>query len=131
MRYLIIICLFSFTCLLTRGQQLFVQNYPIEVYQGASQNWSVRQDKRGTIYIANTEGVLKYDGNRWDLLSLPDKEAIYTLDIDSTGRVYVASDYDLGYFQREANEKYEYHSRLCLYRWSFQNFAYPESGNDS
>ncbi len=112
MRYLIITCLFSFTCLLTRGQQLFVQNYPIEVYQGASQNWSVRQDKRGTIYIANTEGVLKYDGNRWDLLSLHDKEAIYTLDIDSTGRVYVASDYDLGYFQREANEKYEYHSLL-------------------
>ncbi|WP_159453766.1 sensor histidine kinase [Ohtaekwangia koreensis] len=89
-----------------------MQNYPIEVYQGASQNWAVRQDKQGTIYIANTEGVLKYDGNRWDLLSLPDKEAIYAVDIDSAGKVYIASDYDLGYFQRKANERYEYHSLL-------------------
>jgi signal transduction histidine kinase/ligand-binding sensor domain-containing protein len=113
MRSLIIICLLLSSYCTSRGQQLFTQNFPIEVYQAASQNWSIRQDKQGVIYFANTEGLLRYDGSKWDLLPLPSKDAVYSVDIDSDGRIYVCSDYDLGYFQKDLRGTYKYTSLLA------------------
>ena len=113
MRYLIITCLLLSGCFAGRGQQLFTQHYPIEVYQGASQNWAIRQDKNGVLYVANTEGVLRYDGNKWDLISLPNKASISSLDIDSTGNIYIGSDSEIGYFQRRLGGKYKYISLLA------------------
>jgi len=112
MYHLIITSLFLVSCFIARAQQLFTQNYPIEVYQGASQSWSIRQDQQGIIYVANTEGLLRYDGNKWELMSLPDKEAIYSVDIDSSGKAYVCADYDLGYFQTKSDGTYQYFSLL-------------------
>jgi ligand-binding sensor domain-containing protein len=113
MRYLIIIILFLSGCFLTHGQQLFTQNYPIEVYQGASQNWSIRQNKNGVICVANTDGVLLYNGYQWDMISLPSKKIISCLDTDSTGKIYICSEHELGYFQKGLTGKYEYVSLLA------------------
>jgi signal transduction histidine kinase/ligand-binding sensor domain-containing protein len=112
MRSLIIICLFFLSCFVTRGQQPFTQHYPIEVYQGASQNWAIRQDKYGNMYVANTEGLLRYDGSKWDLIPLPNKASVNSIDTDSTGNIYVASDFEIGYFQRDGSGKYQYISLL-------------------
>jgi signal transduction histidine kinase len=101
---------FFLTCFTTPAQQLFEQNYPIEVYQGASQSWAILQDKHGVIYVANTEGLLRYDGIRWDLISLPNREAIYYADIDSEGNIYTSSTYEIGVFKTGPGGKYEYHS---------------------
>jgi ligand-binding sensor domain-containing protein len=79
---LIITCLFILNCFIAWGQQTFIQNYPIEVYQGTTQNWAIRQDGQGVIYVANSEGVIRYDGVRWNLISLPGKEAVHAIDID-------------------------------------------------
>ena len=110
MRYLATTCVFFLTCFTTPAQQLFEQNYPIEVYQGASQSWAILQDKHGVIYVANTEGLLRYDGIRWDLISLPNREAIYYADIDSEGNIYTSSTYEIGVFKTGPGGKYEYHS---------------------
>jgi len=110
MRYLSTVCIFFLTCFITHAQQLFKQNYPIEVYQGASQNWAILQDKHGVIYVANSEGLLRYDGTRWDLISLPDREAIYYADIDSEGNIYTSSTFEIGVFKIGSGGKYEYHS---------------------
>jgi signal transduction histidine kinase/ligand-binding sensor domain-containing protein len=114
MRYLIIACLIFFNSFHTSGQQLFVQDYSNEFYEGGSQNWSVRQDKNNIFYVANNEGVLTYDGVKWDLFSLPNKEAIYSVAIDSIGKIYICSDNELGYFQRRSDGKYDYHSLLAM-----------------
>ncbi len=110
MRYFATTCVFFITCFSTHAQQLFEQNYPIEVYQGASQSWAILQDKHGAIYVANTEGLLRYDGTRWDLISLPNREAIYYADIDDEGNIYTSSTYEVGVFKIGLGSKYEYHS---------------------
>lgn len=110
MRYLSTACVFFLTCVITHAQQLFQQNYPIEVYQGASQSWAIRQDKHGVIYVANTEGLLRYDGTHWDLISLPNREAIYYADIDNEGNIYTSSTFEIGVFKIGYDGKYEYHS---------------------
>lgn len=112
MRSLIITGLFLLYCFTVRGQQPFTQHYPIEVYQGASQNWAIRQDKFGTIYVANTEGLLRYDGDKWNLISFPSKKGINSMDTDSVGNIYTCSDHDMGYFQKDSNGRYKYISLL-------------------
>jgi signal transduction histidine kinase/ligand-binding sensor domain-containing protein len=109
---LIITCLFILNCFIAWGQQTFIQNYPIEVYQGTTQNWAIRQDGQGVIYVANSGGVIRYDGVRWNLISLPGKEAVHAIDIDPANKIYVASPGDLGYFTRENKGNYKYQSLL-------------------
>jgi signal transduction histidine kinase len=110
MRYLSTLWVLFLTCFITHAQQLFEQNYPVEVYQGASQSWAILQDKHGVIYVANTEGLLRYDGTQWDLISLPNREAIYYADIDYEGNIYTSSTFEIGVFRIGAGGKYEYHS---------------------
>lgn len=45
----------------------FIYNYPRATYGASGQNWSITQDERGFIYFGNNDGVLKYDGNEWNL----------------------------------------------------------------
>ena len=44
-----------------------IQSFPMEEYAAGNQNWSLTQGKNDEIYIANNEGILKYDAERWTL----------------------------------------------------------------
>lgn len=39
-------------------------------YRATQQNWDATQDSSGVLYVANTEGVLTYDGHAWRTLSV-------------------------------------------------------------
>ena len=42
-----------------------VINYTKQSYNGGLQNWDIKQDKNGIIYVANNEGLLSFDGTHW------------------------------------------------------------------
>ena len=46
----------------------FLRNYSPQEYSAQSQNWAVTQDQRGVIYVGNNDGVLVYDGVRWQTI---------------------------------------------------------------
>ncbi|MFY0627766.1 MAG: hypothetical protein JXR07_15820 [Reichenbachiella sp.] len=43
----------------------FIRNFTPKEYDGESQNWDFYQGKEGLIYVANTGGILEYDGVKW------------------------------------------------------------------
>ena len=47
----------------------YIRNFSPEEYQSSKQNWCAVQDFRGMLYIANTRGVLEYDGINWRQIS--------------------------------------------------------------
>ena len=51
-------------------------NYSKQSYSGGLQNWNIKQDKNGIIYIANNEGLLSFDGKNWNLYTLPNKTIV-------------------------------------------------------
>ncbi len=61
------------------------------------QNWSVAQDNRGVIYVANHAGVLEYDGAEWRLVKVAESNTAFSIASDSTGRIYVGSREEFGY----------------------------------
>ena len=114
MRLLVVTCLYILSCLAASGQQLYLQSYPKEQYQGSDQSWAFAQDKKGILYVANNDGILQFNGQKWELLSIPGQHYALYLAFDSRERLFVGSFNDFGYFQRDGSGKFQYHSLMGL-----------------
>src|SRR5437867_12923282 len=75
----------------------FLRNYSPKEYGAQDQNWAVVQDPRGVIYVGNNDGVLIYDGVRWRTVRVANGSAVRSLDVDTTGTVYVGARGEFGY----------------------------------
>ena len=76
------------------------------------QNSDMAQDKQGTIYFANTNGVLIFDGIHWEVLELPGKAYVRTLVVDQNDKVYVGAEGEFGHLERTATGKFRYISLM-------------------
>ncbi len=92
----------------------FVTNCHKLDYQGANQNWDVCQAKNGIMYFANSEGLIEYDGASWKLFTLPRKQIVRSVAVDSLGRVYVGAHEEFGYWERNSKGQFEYFSLVDL-----------------
>ena len=75
----------------------YIRNYTRQDYNASPFNWSVVQDTRGIIYVANNYNLLEFDGNNWRNMPLPNRTVIRSLVIDPAGTVYVGGQADFGY----------------------------------
>ena len=73
-----------------RGAPLLRRFQP-EDYNAAPQHQALATDPSGRMYVGNVEGVLRYDGETWDLLPLPAKTRVSDLATGRDGQIYVAS----------------------------------------
>ena len=89
-----------------------VINYQKEKYQAGLQNWDVKQDNNGIIYIANNEGLLSFDGSFWNLYQLPNKTIVRSVEIGSDHKIYVGGQDEIGYFIPGINGSLQYHSLI-------------------
>jgi len=64
------------------------QRYAAKQYGASPQNWGVAQDKRGILYVANTDGLLEFDGHSWRTVVLPGK-SVRAVGVDDRGTVFV------------------------------------------
>ena len=87
-----------------------VINYSRHSYNGGLQNWDIKQDKNGIIYVANNEGLLSFDGIYWNLYPLPNRTIVRSVEIGEDNRIYVGGQDELGYFTPAKNGRLEYHS---------------------
>ena len=80
------------------GRPLFAQRISWRESGGNAQNWATAQHPDGRIYVANTGGILEYDGVGWRLYqTAPNQRAlIRSVAIGRTGRVYAGGIGDVG-----------------------------------
>ena len=71
-----------------------VQNITPDEYGHENQNYSIIQDERGVMYVANASGILEYDGNFWKLIKIKGSSR---LAIDNNQKIYAAGYDDFGY----------------------------------
>ena len=89
----------------------FVKNITPEETNASEQNWSVAQDQRGIIYVANNDnGILEYDGNTWRKIALPNSLPLRDLCVDDQGTVYAGGDKEFGFLEPDAAGNLHYHS---------------------
>lgn len=100
-----------------------ITNYSKQDYHAGTQNWKVAQDRQGIIYVANNEGLLTFDGNKWNKYKLPNETIIRSLAIGENGKVYVGAQSEIGYFQPDKNGLLRYHSLSNLIPSNQKEFA--------
>ena len=103
------------------GLPFFTSFYGPRDYQAQPQNWSFAQDKRGVVYVANTNGVLEYDGVSWRLIQTFTDVA--SLGTDKQGVVYVGLQGDFGYLGPDSLGTLQYVSLLDKVPPSARDFA--------
>ncbi|HEX8385883.1 MAG TPA: histidine kinase, partial [Rubricoccaceae bacterium] len=98
------------------GRPFFSRHVTWQEYGGSSQNWAVAQRPDGLVYVANTEGVLEYDGAGWRLYSLPDeaRSLVRSLAVGPSSRVYVGGVGDFGFLAPDTSGTLAYRSLVPL-----------------
>ncbi|WP_290846912.1 triple tyrosine motif-containing protein [Flavobacterium sp.] len=90
-----------------------ITNFKRTDYKAGTQNWSVAQDKNGTMYFANNEGLLQFDGSSWNIFRLPNNTAIRSLEI-ADEKIFVGGYNEFGYFKADDKGRLKYTSLALL-----------------
>ena len=120
-----ILSIFSCTIFSQKIKELgnpFIKNYSPKIYQGAAQNWAIVQDKRGVMYFGN-KGILEYDGNNWRTISVSNNSFVRSLDIDSSGTIYVGAIGEFGFLDIDETGKLHYVSLSSQLDSAKRNFS--------
>ena len=96
---LIVSATLIFVSCMAQAQFNTVRNFASELTGGGTQNWNIMQSDDGFVYLANSRGLMCFDGHRWSCTpnaSYTDLRAI-CLDQDHQ-RVYAGGSNELGYY---------------------------------
>lgn len=92
----------------------YVQQYNKSTYQAGNQNWGIAVSKEGFIYVANTEGLLSFDGQEWRLHKSKNQRSLRSVNIDPEGRILVGGSGEFGFWKRGQFGKMEYNNLSAL-----------------
>ncbi len=100
----------------------FVRTFPTIEYNAGIQNWSITQDQRGILYVANNFGLLQFDGVRWETFRVKNGTKVRSVAIDASGRIYVGCQADFGYFFPDDSGLLQYTSLADSLSPEFRDF---------
>ena len=86
----------------------FLRNFSAKEYDFHPQNWAIVQDTRGIMFIANTAGLLEYDGVSWRRHKLFKNLTITSLAIDHQGILFLGGRGEFGYLQPDSSGSLKY-----------------------
>ena len=86
-----------------------IQNYAPSDYQAENQNWAISQSKEKLIYVANSKGLLEYNGARWTLFPSPNETIVRSVKVVDD-RIYTGCYMEFGYWVHDDLGQLEYFS---------------------
>ena len=104
---------FLFLCLLSFSlhSQLLppIQSYSPKDYNGANQNWMITQSKDKEIFVANNQGLLTFNGSKWNMFFSKNGSIIRSVK-SINDRIYTGAFQDFGYWDKTNKGIYVYTS---------------------
>lgn len=100
----------------------FIRNYSSKEYKAGIQNWAIAQDKRGILYVGNSDGILEYDGASWRKIRTGNRTTARSLAVDDNGRIYVGGKSEFGYLEPDSIGQLQFmplHNKLPASHSSF------------
>ena len=107
---------FTFFWYLCQGQCQHtppVLNYKASAYKAHQQNWAIDQASDRIMYMANSEGLLSYNGNTWTLHNTKNQKIVRSVKIVKN-RIYTGSYGEIGYWTSGECNELAYHSLTSL-----------------
>lgn len=98
MKYIILT--FIFISIGIHGQELPpIQNFHPNDYHGENQNWDISQSPEKLIYVANSKGLLEFNGASWQLYPSPNETIMRSVQVVGD-RIYTGCFMEFGYWQK-------------------------------
>jgi len=76
-----------------------------------NQSWSICQDENNVMIFANRRGIMTFDGQAWNIISMPSVPYIIRYN-PSNRRVYAGCDNNYGYLEKDETGFYKFKSIL-------------------
>ena len=108
--FLILNCRICFSQVNNEQGAPFMQSYTPKDYNGNAQIWSCIQDNRGMMYFGDGKQIIEFDGKNWNIISDDNNSAVRSLNVDSSGRIYVGAVNEFGFLQPNSSGQMQYHS---------------------
>ena len=87
-----------------------------EEHQAGSQVWWINSDEHNRIYISSSNGLARWDGERWEQFNTPKESIVRSFVQWHDGRFYAGTNNDLGYFSDESTGNMQWTSLLPHWR---------------
>ena len=121
-RFLLVLLLVFPLDLIAQEFTPIVTQFTKKDYNASNQNWSVGQDKDGLMYFGNNQGLLQFDGSRWETYKMPANKIVRSLMPGKDNRIYVGSFEEFGYFEKADDGQLNYTSLSSkLVKYGMQN----------
>lgn len=91
-------------------------------YGGDGQSWDIIDDEQGNLYLGNNAGVLKFDGETWQLFAVDNKSIVRSLAKGPDGKIYVGAYNEIGVLEKSSKHGLRYRSLNHLIPDSAKNF---------
>ena len=94
--------MFFLVSFVLKGQELPpIQVFMPNVYGGENQNWSISQSGEKYIYVANTKGLLEFNGANWRLYPSPNETIIRSVKVVDE-KIYTGCFMEFGFWKRDS-----------------------------
>ncbi len=78
-----------------------IQNFYPKDYNGENQNWDISQASDKLIYVANSKGLLEFNGARWTLYPSPNETIMRSVKVVED-RIYTGCFMEFGYWKKNS-----------------------------
>ncbi len=85
-------------------------NFTTPNLEAQHQNWKIVQGEDQRMYFANSNGLLRFDGQHWDSFSLPENQAVRALGMDEEGNIFGGGYGEFGFWSYDSTDRLFYHS---------------------
>lgn len=79
----------------------FVKNFSKTETKSGTQNWAIAQDNDGFMFFANNDGLLSYDGKKWNLNKISKTAPLRSIYIDKKNQIFVGLINDFGIVKKK------------------------------
>jgi len=128
----IIICFFSSNLVHVQNSEeapdlnlnLRLTNFTGFDFKANEQFYAMVEDEFGILYFGNNDGVLIYDGERWNKVVLPNNSAATSLVRSDNGKIYAGGYNELGEIKKDSLGSYMFLSLKDKFKLNDSNFEY-------
>ena len=119
-RIKVLVCLIALacsSCLVAQENEFFqriipkITHYTREDFEADSQFWTMTEDAEGVFYFGNNDGILVFDGERWQKVTLPNNSAVRSLLTDENNKIHAGGFNEIGLIEKDSEGNYYYKSR--------------------
>ena len=88
-----------------------IVHFSKQTYNAQYQNWDLVQDVQTKfMYVANSKGLLEYDGSSWKVYEYAQNQKIRSVAVDASGNIYTGALGEFGIWKRNVQGELVYNS---------------------